>query len=151
MPVRVRLDANKIAALRRNSRQVLRKLDAPIHAAMRQTLDFSSFLVPRSPPWERAMAEEAARDAGEQLPPPLADSGFISGPEYNLGRPLSTSWTAGYEHPEAGPIHEGFHWGAQIVNPPPHFLKKAFRRSRGVARKGVAQVLAACLKQHFSR
>ncbi|NVJ05224.1 hypothetical protein HUW63_08235 [Myxococcus sp. AM001] len=147
MPVRVRLDANKIAALRRNAPQVLRKLDRPIHAAMRQTLDFSSFLVPRRDSWER---EEAPSADGPPLPP-LADTGFVSGPEYNLGRPLSTSWTAGYEHPAAGPIHEGFHWGSDIVNPPPHFLKKAFRRSRGVARKGVAQVLAAYLKQHVPR
>ncbi len=151
MPVRVRLDANRIAALRRNARHVLRKLDAPLHAAARQTLDFSSFLVPRSPLWERVMEEEAARDAGKELPPPLAETGFVSGPEYNLGHWLSTSWTAGYEHPSAGPIHEGFHWGRDIVNPPPHFLKKAFRRSRSVARKGVAQTLAAYLKQHFPR
>lgn len=146
MPVKVQFSAPILVKLRQRPVAALRALDRPLHAVVRRTLDFSQFLVPRRDP------EERRESSSEGTPlPPLADTGFISGPEYNLTQRLSVSWTAGYEHPEAGPIHEGFHWGSQIFNPPPHFLKKAFRRARGSARKSVTQALAAFLSQQLSK
>ncbi|QDF05008.1 MULTISPECIES: hypothetical protein [Myxococcus] len=147
MPVRVRFDPSRILALRRNAQEVLRKLDVPLHDAARRTLELSAPLVPRRPPAEHA---DAPTSDGPPLPP-LADTGFVSDAAYNMTKRLSVSRSAGYEHPQAGPIHEGVHWGKDIVNPPPHFLKKAFRRSRSVARKGVQQVLADYLAQLNSR
>ncbi|WP_223745136.1 hypothetical protein [Corallococcus sp. AS-1-12] len=79
----------------------------------------------------------------------MRDSAFLSGPLHNLSQRLSTTWTAGYAHPSAGPIHEGWHWGAQLFNPPPHFLRKSFRRARGSARRRVAAVLKDFLAQRF--
>jgi hypothetical protein len=143
MPVKVKIDVRKLVQLRQRPEAALRALDAPLRDVARRTLDFSQFLVPRQAPGERLPTSEGPPQ------PPLADTGFIDGPEPNLTHRLSTTWTAGYAHEAAGPIHEGFHWGEQIFNPPPHFLKKAFRKSRGSARKGVAQALAAYLAKHF--
>jgi hypothetical protein len=144
MPVKVEVNVKALLQLRQRPQEVLRALDVPLHATVRRALDFSQFLVPRQDPAER-------RTSSSEGPPtpPLADTGFISGPEYNLTQRLSVTWTAGYEHPAAGPIHEGFHWGTQTINPPPHFLKKAFRKTRSSARKGVGQALAQYLAKHF--
>lgn len=147
MPVKVSFKAPALVRLRQQPQQVLRALDLPLRDAVRRTLDLSTFLVPRRTEEER---DEHRRNSNGVPEKPLADTGFISGPAYNMQR-LSVTWTAGYEHPSAGPIHEGFHWGGQIIRPPPHFLKKAFRRSRSVARKGVAQVLATYLQKQFPR
>ena len=101
MPVRVKVDAAKLERLRRSPAEVLRALDAPCRDIARLTLDYSLFLVP----------------VGEGH---LRDSAFLSGPLHNLSQRLSTTWTAGYAHPSAGPIHEGWHWGAQLfVTPRP--------------------------------
>ncbi|WP_346729640.1 hypothetical protein [Corallococcus exiguus] len=120
----------KLERLRRSSAEVLRALDDPCRDIARLALDYSLFLVP----------------VGEGL---LRDSAFLSGPLHNLSQRLSTTWTAGYAHPSAGPIHEGWHWGAQLFNPPPHFLRKSFRRARGSARRRVAAVLKDFLAQRF--
>ncbi|MBL0698938.1 hypothetical protein JJE73_35235 [Comamonas sp. JC664] len=130
--------APALVRLRQQPQKVLRALDVPLRDAVRRTLDLSTFLVPRRPQDERDGATER----------PLADTGFISGPAYNMQR-LSVTWTAGYEHSAAGPIHEGFHWGDQIIRPPPHFLKKSFRRTRAGARRDVARVLADYLSKQF--
>ncbi|AEI66943.1 hypothetical protein [Corallococcus macrosporus] len=147
MPVRVQLKASALARLRQRPKEVLQALDFPLRDSMRRTLDLATFLVPRRGPDERAETRTSREGPPE---PPLADTGFVSGPEHNMQR-LSVSWTAGFEHPAAGPVHEGFHWGDQIIRPPPHFLKKAFRRSRSIARKGVAQVLTKFLQKQFPR
>ncbi|WP_434300602.1 hypothetical protein [Corallococcus exiguus] len=130
MPVRVKVDAMRLERLRRSPVEVLRALDAPCRDIARLALDYSLFLVP----------------VGEGH---LRDSAFVSGPFHNLSSRLSTTWTAGYAHPSAGPIHEGWHWGAQLFNPPPHFLRKSFRRARGSARRRVAAVLKDFLAQRF--
>ncbi|WP_246137335.1 hypothetical protein [Myxococcus llanfairpwllgwyngyllgogerychwyrndrobwllllantysiliogogogochensis] len=124
---------------------LLRDLDMPCRDAAQTSFLISSFLVPR-----QSEAERWAYYDGETEPAPaLADTGFVSGPEVNLVRYISTTWAAGYEHPAAGAIHEGFHWDEQTINPPPHFLKKGFRKARGAARKGVARVVKAYLAKHF--
>ncbi|RYZ42967.1 MAG: hypothetical protein EOO71_05585 [Myxococcaceae bacterium] len=130
MPVRVKVDAVKLERLRRSPVEVLRALDTPCRDIVRLALDYSLFLVP----------------VGEGR---LRDSAFLSGPLHKLSQRLSTTWTAGYAHPSAGPIHEGWHWGAQLFNPPPHFLRKSFRRARGGARRRVAVVLKDFLAQRF--
>ncbi|TSC20328.1 hypothetical protein [Corallococcus sp. Z5C101001] len=130
MPVRVKVDGVKLERLRRSPTEVLRALDTPCRDIARLALDYSLFLVP----------------VGEGQ---LRDSAFLSGPLHNLSRRLSTTWTAGFAHPSAGPIHEGWHWGAQLFNPPPHFLRKSFRRARGSARRRVAAVLKDFLAQRF--
>ncbi|RJS19560.1 hypothetical protein DRW03_21245 [Corallococcus sp. H22C18031201] len=135
MPVRVKFDVANLQRLRSRPQEVLRALDMPLRATVRQALDYSMFMVPRGDPSDESN---------------LAGTGFISGPHYNMGPQLSGSWTAGYSHEAAGAIHEGFHWGAQIINPPPHFLKKAFRRSRAYGRKGIATTLEATLARIFS-
>ncbi|QSQ19324.1 hypothetical protein JY651_28760 [Pyxidicoccus parkwayensis] len=146
MPVKVKVDVMALVRLRQRPHEVLRALDMPLHAAVRRALDFSQFLVPRQSAEERT----EFRQSGDGPPqPPLADTGFIDGPLYNLTDGISATWTAGYEHPAAGAVHEGFHWGPQIFNPPPQFLKKAFRKTRGATRKDVAQTLARFLAQHF--
>ncbi|MBZ4336427.1 hypothetical protein [Corallococcus sp. AS-1-12] len=129
MPLRVRIDVLKLERLRRSPSEVLRALDGPCRDIARLALDYSLFLVP---------VEEGG----------LRDSAFLSGPLHNLER-LSTTWTAGYAHPAAGPIHEGWHWGSQVFQSPPHFLRKSFRRARGTGRRRVASVLKDFLAQRF--
>jgi hypothetical protein len=97
-------------------------------------LDVSNFLVPRGDPTDDS---------------DLAGTAFLDGPEYNLGPPLSTTWLAGYNHPAAGAIHEGFHWGEQTQKPPPHWMKKALRGARSMARKQVAQAVQDALRRFF--
>ncbi|NVJ20639.1 hypothetical protein HUW62_05300 [Myxococcus sp. AM011] len=134
MPVRVKVDAVKLERLRRSSAEVLRALDGPCRDIARLALDYSLFLVP------------VGKDGADGH---LRDTAFLDGPRYNLGPPLSTTWTAGYSHPSAGPIHEGWHWGAPIFNPPSHFLRKSFRRARGSSRRRVAAVLQDFLARRF--
>ncbi|WP_338865555.1 hypothetical protein [Myxococcus stipitatus] len=134
MPVRVKVDVVKLERLRRSPSEVLRALDVPCRDIARLALDYSLFLVP------------VGKDGTDGH---LRDTAFLDGPRYNLGPPLSTTWTAGYAHPSAGPIHEGWHWGEQIFNPPSHFLRKSFRRARGRARRRVAAVLEDFLARRF--
>jgi|GEM_PF-1409363 len=145
MAVQVKVNTRALKRLRDNPVPVLRALDVPCRDAAQTAYLISMFLVPRQAEWERYANGDT--DPG----PALADTGFVSGPEFNLTRFLSTTWTAGYEHRAAGAIHEGFHWGGQIINPPPHFLKKGFRKARGAARKGIARVIAAELAKRFPK
>ncbi|RKH09741.1 hypothetical protein D7V97_15630 [Corallococcus sp. CA053C] len=145
MPVRVKLDMRPLLQLRQRAPEVLRELDKPGRATVRHALDLSQFDVPRG---DRDVEYDAHGNAKREERP-LADTGFIDGPEHHLDRRLSTTWVAGYAHHAAGAIHEGFHWGGQIINPPPHFLKKAFRRSRAVGRKGVKTAIEQALKKLF--
>ncbi|NTX59563.1 hypothetical protein HUA74_02700 [Myxococcus sp. CA051A] len=138
MPVKVKFKASELHRLTRQPKAVLRALDVPLWRTVRDTHTIASFLVPRG--------DDAERDWSQ---PSLADTSFISGPEHRLDKRLSVSWTAGYEHPSAGPIHEGFHYGDQIFNPPSHWLKRSFRKTRGAGRKGVAKALADFLKSQF--
>ena len=63
---------------------------------------------------------------------------------------MSTTATVGYEHPQAGPIHEGVHWGRQTQTPPPHWLRKAARRGvRSLLVKAVKRELARALSKLF--
>ncbi|QSQ17235.1 hypothetical protein [Myxococcus landrumensis] len=143
MPVKVKVDVFALHRLQQNPVPVLRALDMPCRDTVRTAITYSQFLVPRQEPWERYT------DASKDVEDALADTAFISGPEFNLSRHLSTTWTAGYEHERAGAIHEGFHYGPQIFKPPPHFLRKSFRRARSVARKGVARVIKTYLAKTF--
>jgi hypothetical protein len=132
--VKVTVDVRALKRLRDNPEKVLRELDHPCRDVARHTLDVSQFLVPRGDPNDESN---------------LAETGFLAGPEYNLGPPLSTTWLAGYNHHAAGAIEEGFHWGAQ-TQPPPHWMKRSFRGARGRARKAVAMSVGTFLARHFS-
>ncbi|HZI07225.1 MAG TPA: hypothetical protein VEZ71_24615, partial [Archangium sp.] len=60
--------------------------------------------------------------------------------------------TAGYEHPQAGPIHEGWHWGKQTKTPPPRWLSRAFRRGvRTLLINGVRVQFMASLVKRFPK
>ena len=76
----------------------------------------------------------------------LADTGFVSGPLYNLKAPLSTTWLSGYNHRAAGAIHAGFHFGVK-TRTAPDFMRRAMRGVRARVRKGVAKKLMQCLSQ----
>lgn len=133
MAVQVKVDFRQLHALQRQPEMVLRALDGAVRDGARRTLDLSSFLVPRGDPSDDSN---------------LAETGFVSGPEHNMER-LSTTATAGYEHPAAGAIHEGYHWGLQTQRPPPQFLKQAFRKSRAFARRAIAAQVASTLRRLF--
>jgi hypothetical protein len=131
--VRVTVDVRALKRLRHNPEKVLRELDHACRDVALHALDTSQFLVPRGDPTDESN---------------LAETGFLSGPEYNLGPPLSTTWLAGYNHHAAGAIHEGFHWGAQ-AQPPPHWMKRSFRGASGRARKAVAKSVSEVLRRFF--
>jgi hypothetical protein len=129
----VEVDLRALRRLREHPEEVLRALDVPCRDEARRTLDIASFLVPVGNPEDESN---------------LAGTTFITGATYNLGVQLSTTWLAGFEHPAAGAIHEGFHWGAQ-TQPPPHWLKRAFKGAGGRTRKGVAKALMVGLRRFF--
>lgn len=131
--VKVTVDVRALKRLRDNPEKVLRELDHACRDVARHALDTSQFLVPRGDPTDESN---------------LPETGFLAGPEYNLGPPLSTTWLAGYNHHAAGAIHEGFHWGAQ-TEPPPHWVKRSFKGARGRARKAVAKSVAEVLRRFF--
>src|SRR3954447_12150606 len=95
--VDVKVDLRALKRLLSQPEKVLQALDAPCRDEARRTLDFAAFMVPQGP---------NLVDNGE---PSLSSTGFLSGPIYNM-EVLSTTWLAGYNHPAAGAIHEGFHW-----------------------------------------
>lgn len=134
MGVKVSVDFSALRALRQQPEKVLRELDMAVVGGARAALDASAFLVPRGDPSDDS---------------DLAGTGFVSGPHHNLGPPLSTTATAGYDHHAAGAVHEGFHWGIQTQKPPPHFLRKAFRRVRAATRKAIAARVASVLARLF--
>jgi hypothetical protein len=128
--VQVKLDVRALRALRQRAPEILKALDRPVAGTVRATMGQAQASVPV--------------ETGE-----LRGSSFVDGPKYNLASPLSTSWTGGYAHPQAGPIHEGFHWGQQQT-PEPHWLRKAFAANRRNARKGVATTLKRWLARNLS-
>ncbi len=132
--VTVTVDVRTLKRLRGSPEKVLRELDHACRDVARHALDTSQFLVPRGDPTDDSH---------------LAETGFLSGPEYNLGPPLSTTWLAGYNHHAAGAIHEGFHWGEQTEKPPPHWMKRSLKGARGRARKAVARSVAEVLRRFF--
>lgn len=72
----------------------------------------------------------------------LMASGFVSGPVINRAK-QSVSATAGFDHPFAGPIHEGVH--GSITKTPPHFLRKAVKASRASFKKRLAEAAKSVL------
>lgn len=136
----VAVDTTALRQLRSEAEGVLRDLDAPVRDAARRVLDISTLFVPRGGDGDPLDLDHTD----------LADTGFLSGPVHNLSKRLSTTFTCGYAHPQAGPIHEGFHWGEQLFNPPPHFLRRAAKRGvRPLLVKGVKGALWASLKKRF--
>jgi hypothetical protein len=132
--VKVTVDLRALKRLRDNPEAVLRALDLPCQSEARRTLDISQFLVPVGDP-----ADESN----------LRETGFLSGPVYNLGPPLSTTWLSGYNHHAAGAIHEGFHWGLETELPRPRWMRQSFRGAAGRTRKGVATSVAEVLRRFF--
>ncbi|MCY1080298.1 hypothetical protein [Archangium lansingense] len=125
-----------LVRLRSQAELVLRDLDRPVINAAQRGLDQAQFLVPRG--------------GAPDDPLNLAETSFVSLPHHNLSKRLSTTATAGYEHPQAGPIHEGWHWGVQTKTPPPHWLRRAFKRGvRSLLIKGVSTQLMKSLAKFF--
>lgn len=134
--VDVKVDLRDLKRLLSQEAAVMRALDLPCRDVARGVLDFSSFLVPR----------------GENLvpgtEPPLSSTAFLAGPIYNP-EVLSTTFMAGYSHPAAGAIHEGFHWGEETIRPRPKWMRAAMRGARARARKAVAATLSQVLRRFF--
>lgn len=136
--VKVEVDTSDLRKLRAHAEDVLRDLDRPVLDAAQRVADQAAFLVPRG--------------GAPEDPVNLADTSFVSGPEHNLSKRLSTTFTTGYEHPAAGPTHEGFHWGEQTQNPPPHWLRKAAKRGvRSLLKKGVRAQIMKSLAKYFPK
>lgn len=134
----VELDLLALRRLRSQPEQVLSGLDRPVLDAAQRGMDQAAFLVPRG--------------GAPDDPVNLADTSFVSLPHHNLSKRLSTTVTAGYEHPQAGPIHEGWHWGTQTQNPPPHWLRRAFKKGvRSLLVKGVSAQLMKTLAKRFPK
>jgi hypothetical protein len=131
------VDLEDLKKLRSRAAEVLRALDMPCRNAARAALDRSLAVVPRG---------GAPDDATD-----LADTAFIGVPVHDLGPVLSTNTSAGYEHPAAGAIEEGFHFGKQTRNPPPSFLRKSVRGLIRSFRQDVATTLAHVLKRLFPK
>jgi hypothetical protein len=126
----VKVDVRALRALRRKAPDILNALDRPVGGTVRAAMAQAQASVPA--------------DTGE-----LRSSDFVDGPRHNMGAQLSTSWTGGYQHPQAGAIHQGFHWGRQ-QKPEPNWLRLAFKSVRRNARKGVATTLGRWLARNFS-
>lgn len=135
--VKVEVRMGALREIRRHAPEVLRALDLPLRDGVNRWLDQSLFIVPRG---------GAPGD-----PTNLADTAFKSGPLYNLESPLSSTWTAGYAHPAAGAIHEGWHWGIEGFVPPPRFLARAKRGVRPLVRKGVGKTLMEWLARNAQK
>lgn len=131
--VKVEVDLRDLKRLLSKPEEVLRALDVPIQAEARRTLDVASFLVPRGDPTDDSN---------------LAGTGFLSGPIYNPDV-WSTTFLAGFSHPAAGAIHEGFHWGEETVHPRPRWMRHAIKGARGRSRKAVAATLMQSLRRFF--
>ena len=134
----VEVHLSALLRLRARAPDVLRDLDRPVLDAAQRGMDHAAFLVPRG--------------GAPDDPLNLAETAFVSLPEHNLSKRLSTTATAGYEHPQAGPIHEGWHWGVQTQNPPPRWLWRAFKRGvRPLLVKGVSTQLMKSLAKYFPK
>lgn len=134
--VKVAVELGALLRLRDRPEQVLRALDRPVLDGARRALDNSAFLVPRG--------------GAPDDPLNLADTGFVLGPVYNLGPPLSTTWFSGYSHPASGAIHAGFHFGAQ-TREAPDFMRRAMRGVRPLVRKGVSKAVMTSISQFLSQ
>jgi hypothetical protein len=111
--------------MRRLEAEVLPDLGKAVRAEAAEVLDASQMLVP----------VESGR---------LKASGFVDGPHVNRAR-HSVSATVGYDHPEAGAIHEGSHWGIQLKAP------KFLQRPARAARKRFVERIAASVRATLSR
>jgi hypothetical protein len=123
--IRVQGTEEFLKNMRRLESEVLPALGTVVHAEAAEVLGTSMSLVP----------VESGR---------LKASGFVDGPELNQVRHSVTA-TAGYDHPEAGPIHEGVHWGIQMKAP------KFLRKAATAARKRLAERVATSVRATLSR
>ncbi|MFY0577983.1 hypothetical protein ACN28S_29975 [Cystobacter fuscus] len=94
----IRGNKELIRNIRRLSAEVLKDFGPVVHAHTQMALDISKTMVPQ-------------KSGG------LRQSAFTAGPDINSDK-KSISGTCGYAHEQAGPIHEGFHWGSQIITLP---------------------------------
>lgn len=134
MAARVQIDYALLRRLRQVEGPVLADLLPVARQHVESVLGFAQVLVPRG---------EVDTDGL----PPLASSTFVDeGINAESGSAIAT---AGYEHPNAGPIHEGWHHGAKVFETPPEFLRIPFRALKGQFRGKVAKQVLASLKKHF--
>lgn len=127
-----------LVRLRSQAESVLNDLDRPVLDAAQRGMDQAQFLVPRG--------------GAPDDPLNVADTSFVSMPHHNRSKRLSTTVTAGYDHPQAGPAHEGWHWGKQTKTPPPQWLRRAFKRGvRALLIKGVSAQLMKSLAKYFPK
>jgi len=134
---KVRLEMAGLQKLRTAGEAVLRDLDRPVLSVAQHIMDNAAFSVPRG--------------GAPDDPLDLADTAFVALPHHNLTARLSTTATCGYAHPQAGPIHEGWHWG-EMTHVPPHWLRNAAKRgARPLLRKLVAAQLWKTFNRLFSQ
>ncbi|PTL79091.1 hypothetical protein [Vitiosangium sp. GDMCC 1.1324] len=132
--VKVEFDDSNLQKLRSRYKDVLRDLDHVVIDVAQNIADRANFSVPRG--------------GAPDDPLNLADTSFVALPHHNPER-MSTTATTGYEHPQAGPIHAGWHWGEK-TKPPPNWLRNAAKRgARAQLRKGVAAQLPKSLAKFF--
>ncbi|HEX5750023.1 MAG TPA: hypothetical protein VFZ09_27585 [Archangium sp.] len=132
----VEVNVLALKRLRSQPERVLSDLDRPVLDAAQRGMDQAQFLVPRG--------------GAPDDPLNLADTSFVSVPHHNLGAPLSTTVTTGYDHPEAGSIHAGWHWGHLLI--PPEWLRRAFKKGvRPLLIKGVSSQLMKSLAKLFPK
>lgn len=82
------------------------------------------------------------------------DTGLlVASTEVSTPRTTNTSVaiSGGFTHPQAGAIHEGYHWGKQTIKPPPHFLRKAAKASKAALKSAVSASLANTISRLFPR
>lgn len=135
MPLKVALNTKLLDALRKVEGQVLDDLAPLTREQAASILEASRLLVP-----------VGKEDTDGR--PPLNTTGFVDGPAVNSAKG-SVSSTAGYDHPAAGAIHEGFHWGIKRIDKPTQFLRKPARKGRATFRKAVAARILATLSRLF--
>lgn len=133
MPLRVKLDTRLLNQLRRVEEPVLAALEPVVFAQAASIINAS---VPLAPVGN-------VDPEGKKL----RDSEFIDGPVRN-SRALSVSATSGYEHPHAGAIHEGFHWGKRTMSPP-NFLRTPARAARSAFTRKVRDSIKSTLGALF--
>jgi hypothetical protein len=96
--------------------------------------------------------QEAHAVVGQAIMLAPRDTGFLASTG-DVGHVSTTKTSAavtgGFNHPQAGAIHEGYHWGRQTVKPPPHFLRKAAKASRQALKAAVARSLANTINRLF--
>lgn len=128
--IKVEGTADFIRTIRRMADSVLPDLGRALREEAEEVLAASNAIVP--------VGETGA----------LKASAFVDGARINPKR-KSTTATAGYEHPEAGPIHEGVHYGIQMTAP--RFLKKAVKASKKRLPQRVAAAARASIQRNAKR